>query len=453
MIKRFILSFVLSLLFLVAHYAHTDAKEAMLVDFERGFIPCSEINNLIGFRKADKWRGSIVNDGAEGTETSALFTFQVPEEQSSVNKDLFFQGKVRRMYLATKRPVYEAGGLNALSFWVKLEPDSLLINRGKREKTFGIWTYHWEYGDEHVGGKSNKGNATDSMMHGYANFGFNEKAAGKWVNVVLTPSAFKQSRYYYHFYAARGTTDELEFFPTVRQLQFHIFPKITKEENIQIDQLKMLYIKPVAVFKEDFFKARVSKNAGDVRVPVVIKNSTNKDRKYRVFISSFIGVHRSVLYGAHTLTNGFQAPRRMQYAAGGDGGIGVAELINSEGVSISEKYQEIAIGAGQSWKGELVHHIKPEMVGQARAIKSKKYRFVAKRNTLTTSVIVWDPYDESVNAMEYLDILPSNSDDGKHEPPPGFPVQKRPPEGWRSKDIPINQVGGYFVSVITLDKN
>jgi hypothetical protein len=90
------------------------------------------------------------------------------------------------------------------------------------------------------------------------------------------------------------------------------------------------------------------------------------------------------------------------------------------------------------------------MLGRTKGIRAKKYKVYAKRNTLTTSVIVWDPYEESVNEMSYLDVLPSNADDGKHSSPPGFPSQKKPPKGWRSKDIPMNQVGGYFVSVIQL---
>src|SRR4030042_1085646 len=125
------------------------------------------------------------------------------------------------------------------------------------------------------------------MMHGYSNFSFTEKAAGKWLRVILTPSAFQQSRYYYHFYAARGTTDNLKFFPSVRQLQFHIFPEITKETEIHIDQLKLIHLPPTATFNEDFFKTKVSKGIGEFEVPIIIQNPTDKDRRYRAFISSF----------------------------------------------------------------------------------------------------------------------------------------------------------------------
>lgn len=71
-------------------------------------------------------------------------------------------------------------------------------------------------------------------------------------------------------------------------------------------------------------------------------------------------------------------------------------------------------------------------------------------DTLTTSVIVWDPNDQSTKEIDYIEVNPHNSDDGNHPPPPGFPKQKRPHEGWRSENIPLNQAGGYFVSVLQL---
>ena len=352
------------------------------------------------------------------------------------------------MYLATNRAEYDEHGPNALSFWIKVKNGSVFINEEKN--TLGVWTYHWEFGDEYVGGKSNQGLATDSMMHGYSNFSLREKAAGKWVKIILTPSAFQQSRYYYHFYAGRGTTDGLQFFPSLRQLQVHIFPEIMKETELQIDQLKLVYLQPTAIFQEDFFKKKVSKDIGDFNVPVTIKNPTDKERRYRVFISSFLGAHRNVLYGAHTLTDSFAPPRKLQSEVGGDGGTGAVEMVDDTGDSVIEKRKEIVIPARGEWKGSLVHHIKPEMLGPIKQVTHADYVFHARRDTLTTSVIVWDPNDKSVGDMDYVKVLPSNADDGLHASPPGFPKQQRPPEGWRSEDIPINQVGGYFVSVIQL---
>jgi hypothetical protein len=422
----------------------------VLADFESG-IPCSECGDEAGFRRQDIRRAFLVNDGAEGSKKSAALKLRPGTGDTPVMKDFFFQSRVRRMYLATNNTVYDEKGPNALSFWIKLNPGSALIGNGiEMKNTFGVWTYHWQFGDENVGGSSNEALATDSMMHGYGNFLFNRKAAGKWVRVVLTPSAFQLRRYYYHFYAARGTTDDLEFFPSLRQIQLHIDSEIKTQEEIRVDQIKLIYLEPTAVFKNNYFTDTVKKDAGDVVVPLTIENPTGRSRKYRVFISSFIGVNRDALYAAHTLTDSFEPPRMMQADAGGDGGVGAAELIDETGDSVIEKGKEIAISAGSVWKGKLVHHIKPEMLGRNRVIYSQGNEFLSRRDALTTSVVVWDPYDDTAGAMDYIETLHTNADDGAHKAPPGFPRQKRVAEGWRSGDIPINQAGGYFVSVIKL---
>ncbi|NOY45291.1 MAG: hypothetical protein GXP50_07555 [Deltaproteobacteria bacterium] len=73
-----------------------------------------------------------------------------------------------------------------------------------------------------------------------------------------------------------------------------------------------------------------------------------------------------------------------------------------------------------------------------------------RRDTLTTSVIAWDPDEPSSPGMEWIRVAPSNADDGRHRPPPGFPPQERPPEGWRSRDVPPDQAAAYLVTEITL---
>jgi len=325
-----------------------------------------------------------------------------------------------------------------------------VVARKKGNKnTLGVWTYHWKYGDMGVGGKSNTGLATDSMMHAYSNFRFGENAAGKWVKVILSPSAFQQCRYYYHFYAARGTTDDLKFFPSVRQIQFRIFPRLEKEEDFQIDQIKLINRQHTAIFEKGFFEGKISKDVGDFSLPVMLRNPTNKDRKYRVFISSFLGVEREVMNKAVSLTDSLKPARKMQRAGGGDGGIGAAELKSEKDKSLKGK--EIFIPAGGIWRGKLVHHIKPRMLGKERVIRHGEYEFYVRRDTLTTSVVVWDPEDSSIGEMNYIKVKPDNSDDGNHPAPPGFPKQFRPPKGWRSEDIPLNQVGAYFVSVLHLE--
>jgi hypothetical protein len=439
---------VICLYLLITSFPSYANGEVTLADFEYE-IPCSEQGDPLGFRKKDVMRAKIVPGGTEDTKKSALINLAPSGRKFKGQKDLFFQGSVRRMYLATKSTNYNEYGPNALSFWMKVNPDSVLVTNDEKN-TIGVWTYHWRPGDTYVGGKTNQELATDSMMHGYSNFYFTEKDAGKWIHILLTSSAFQQSRYYYHFYAARGTTDDLRFFPSLRQLQFHFFPKVMKREGIQIDQLKLIYLKPNVVFERDFVTESVSGKSGDVAVPVTLKNQTERDRKYRVFISSFLGVHRDVLYNAHVKTDSFAPPRKMQKLARGDGGLGVVELIDKSGNSMIKLQREIFIPAGGVWQGKLIHHIKPEMLGPVKVMKFKKDTFTFRRDTLTTSVIVWDPYDDRIGSMNKINILPSNADDGNHPSPPGFPRQKRPPEGWRSEDIPTDQVGGYFVSVIQL---
>ncbi len=420
-------------------------QEITLVDFERG-IPCSHEGDAIGFRRQDKLRCRVVEGGAEGSGKSGVFKI------GPGYKDIFFQGNVRRKYLATKNAKYIENGPNVLSFWVKLPPDSILIDgieEIKNKNTLGVWTYHWKYGDMGVGGKSNMGLATDSMMHGYSNFRFNEKAAGRWVKVILSPSAFQQCRNYFHFYAARGTTDNLKFFPSLRQIQFRIFPRLERKEDFRIDQIKLIYREPTAIFEKDFFEGKISKDVGDFSLPVTLKNPTNKDKKYRVFISSFLGVEREVMNKAVSLTDRLRPARIMQRAVGGDGGIGAVELKSENGKSVMEK--EISIPAGGIWKGKLVHHIKPSMLGRQVSVKHGDLKFHVRRDTFTTSVIVWNPEDAGTQEMDYITVRPDNSDDGNHLAPPGFPKQHRPPEGWRSEDIPLSQVGAYFVSVLHLE--
>lgn len=430
--------------------------EVVLVDFETR-IPCMHDGDVVGFRKYDKPHCRIIQNGAEGTTGSGEFTI------GPRYRDIFLQGKVRRMYLATKSSKYLDQGPNALSFWVKLPAESSLLSsvrpikvkgkvvgrRGGNKNTLGVWTYHWRHGDMGVGGKRNDSLATDSMMHAYSNFRFREEAAGRWINVVLTPSAFQQSRNYFHFYAARGTTDDLSFFPSLRQLQFRIFPKLEKEEVFQIDQIKLIYREPTAIFEKDFFEGSISRHVRDYSLPVTLKNPTKKDRKYRVFISSILGVEREIMNQAVSQTDSLKPARKIQAAVGGDGGIGVVELSSEKKTSLMRK--ELFIPAGGSWRGKLIHHIKPKMLGKQKIVKYGDFEFYARRDTLTTSVIVWDPYDESSSEMDYIEVNPDNSDDGKHSGPPGFPKQRRPPKGWRSEDIPLKQVGGYLVSVLHLE--
>ena len=431
-------------------------NEVMLADFEKK-IPCSDEGDSVGFRRKDKERARIVEGGTEGSSRSCIF------KMGPNNDSVFLQGSVRRMYLATRSTKYIQKGPNILSFWVKIPSSSLLINKvdeidGKVQSkgtifknTLGVWTYHWRYGDMGVGGPKNVGFATDSMMHGYSNFSFNIKAVNKWVRVVLSPSAFQQCRDYFRFYAARGTTDDLGFFTSLRQIQFKILPAMEREEDFHIDQVELKYQEPTAIFEKGFFRGEVStKKVGNYSIPVVIKNPTNKDRSYRVFISSFLGIRREVLNRAFSLVDSLAPMREMQYMVNGNGGVGAVELTTEYGKPIIKDEQEVFIKAGGNWNGTLVHYIKPQMLGEVEKVSYNDFMFYPRRDTLTTSVLVWDPQDYGTKEMDYTDVEPDNSDDGIHSSPSGFPKQYRPPEGWRSEDIPLNQVGGYFVSVIHL---
>jgi hypothetical protein len=74
--------------------------------------------------------------------------------------------------------------------------------------------------------------------------------------------------------------------------------------------------------------------------------------------------------------------------------------------------------------------------------------FTVRRDTLMTSAIFWDP-DEPRLSDPAVVFIGSNADAG-HPAPPGFPAFRDPPSGWHSTDVPPDQVGGSFVSVLRL---
>lgn len=406
-------------------------------------LPCSECGDPVGFRRLDTLFAERVPGGAEQS-CSSLRVALTPGKT-----DLFFQGRVRRMYLSTQSESYVPEGPNAFSFWVRL-PESSSLTASRPRKAFGVWTYHWRPGDPVVGGKDNQSLATDSMMHGYAYFSFDPRIAGRWVRMVLSANAFQICRYYYHFYAGQATTDDLAFFPSLRQLQFYFSADRAAAEHLQIDQLKMIRREPTARVDEPYWEKTLPADAGIIRRAISIQNPTRKDRSYRVFISSFIGVNRGVLHEAFARVDDFAYTRRMQAQARGDGGTGVVDLQDAAGRSVLSAAREIDIPADGLWKGELVYHLRPEMLGPVESIDLKGRAFPYRRDTLTTSMIIWDPHDPESHGLSGIHVFPSNADDGAHQAPPGFPVQTRPPPGWRSEDIPVDQVGGSFVSVLRL---
>jgi hypothetical protein len=128
----------------------------------------------------------------------------------------------------------------------------------------------------------------------------------------------------------------------------------------------------------------------------------------------------------------------------------VVRLVTEDGRQIGPG-REIVIPAGGTWQGALRHHVKPQMLGPEINLQDQDKVFTARRDTLTSSIIVWDPDDPGQGLARFIKTRPSNADDAKHKVPPGFPRQIRPEQGWRSEDIPLDQIGANIVTVLTLE--
>ncbi len=410
----------------------------VLADFEQG-VPVSSFVQP-GFRPRDAKIAMILERESPVGGKFARFLI------GSDHRDLFFQYAVRWRYLVNGTALYRELPLNCLTFTLRVRNGSPLIDVGKN--TLGVWTYHWAPGDRWVGGKNGRSGTTDSMMHGYANMRLLPGAEGRWVRVELSPSAFRHQREYYHFYAARAVSGELDFFSSLRQLQFRVLANVGNITPLDIDNMAVVRKEATAIFEPDYVAREVPSSEAEVRVPIVLINPTNRARRYRVFISSFLGTSRSELNRAFGEADSVGAPTAVQKAVGGDGGLGVAYLADAKGEPAG--YREIGVAAGGKWKGFLVHRLRPEMLGPSVTVRYRGRKWAVRRDTLTTSVIAWDPDEPSAPGMEWIRVAPSNADDGQHRPPPGFPPQERPPEGWRSEDVPPDQVAAYLVTEITL---
>src|SRR6056297_3625429 len=252
------------LCFLFLHLPHASAasiQDIILADFEED-IPCSQCGDNLGYRSKDVSSATLVADGAAGTGHSARFLFDSP------NIDLYFQGNVRRKFLATGSQEYRERGHNALSFWIKVPDKSPLLDNMR----FNVWTYHWRPGDMTVGGRNNNSLGTDSNMHGYCDFRLRPEAAGRWVKVVLSAQAFKQARNYYHFYAGAANTDDLDFFASLRQLQIRLKDPQQRPIFLQLDELRLKQLPPTVTAEQDFYQHPVQADGGPVKVPVTLSN-------------------------------------------------------------------------------------------------------------------------------------------------------------------------------------
>jgi len=193
---------------------------------------------------------------------------------------------------------------------------------------------------------------------------------------------------------------------------------------------------------------------GDVTVPIEVGNPGDAARSYRVFVSSTIGVDRHTLESAMHDTDSIATIDDLQGGVASDGGLGAAEVFADNGSgaptgsSIVSAGTEITVPAHGTWKGVVVHHVTPGMVGSQQSIQSQGMTFQVRRDTLTTSVIIWDPNEPRLSDPAVV-FFGSNAD-SSHPAPPGFPAFADPPTGWHSTDVPPDQVGAYFVSVLHL---
>jgi len=145
----------------------------------------------------------------------------------------------------------------------------------------------------------------------------------------------------------------------------------------------------------------------------------------------------------------------LQAAVGSDGGLGAARLFADDGTGkptgsdlLAAGGAGLAIAAGGSLRVVVVHHVTAAMLGPMQTVVNAGHSYAVRRDTLTTSLVVWDPSAARVGDASV--VFTGSNADSSHPAPPGFPAYVDPPTGWHSADVPPDQVGGYFVSVLRL---
>ena len=426
--------------------APASAPAVTLADFETGVIPNSDTGPK-GFRTSDVARGTIIMPGANGTTKAARFSF-------GTDDSLFYQSATRPMYLGGAA-TYDPSLANALQFYLRIPTGSTLL-AASGGLTFSVYTYHWKPGDPWVGANAGA-NLTDSQMHGYGPMRFDPSAADQWIRVVMSASAFDHSRGNYHFYAAQAVVEDLTFFGALRQFQPVFLADTTAmpAPTVDFDELSLVTLPPTAFVCPPSHVASVPAAGGDVVVPLVITNPTTTARTYHAFVSSVIGLDRQTIEVATHDADDVSAVDNLQAAVGSDGGLGAARLFADDGTGkatgpdiLAAGGAGISITAGGSFRGVLVHHVTAAMLGPAQTVMNAGHSYAVRRDTLTTSFVVWDPSSPRVGDTSVV-FTGSNADDS-HPAPPGFPAFADPPAGWHSTDVPPDQVGGYFVSVLRL---
>ena len=420
------------------------APAVPLADFEAGAIPTSDAAPT-GFRGSDVARGTIVTPGANGTTKAARFSF-------AADDSLFYQSATRPMYLGGAA-TYNADLANALQFWIRIPAGSPLL-AASGGLTFSVYTYHWKPGDPWVGTNAGGANLTDSQMHGYGPMRFDPAAADQWIRVVMSASAFDHSRGNYHFYAAQAVAEDKTFFGTLRQFQPVFLADRTGTPTVDFDEFSLVTLPPTASVCPASYAASVPAGGGDVVVPVAITNPTATARTYRAFVSSVIGLDRQTIEVATHDADDVSAVDNLQAAVSSDGGLGAARLFTDDGTGkptgpdLLAAGAGIAIGAGASFHAVVVHHVTAAMLGPMQTVMNAGHSYNLRRDTLTTSMVVWDPLAARVGDAAV--VFTGSNADASHPAPPGFPPFADPPRGWHSTDVPPDQVGGSFVSVLRL---
>ncbi len=417
-----------------------------LADFDSGTIPSSEAGATEGFRNSDVARGTIVMPGANGTADAAEFSF-------STDTSIFFQGNLRPQYL-DGTAIYKPALANALEFWMQIPAGSALLST--TQQTFSVFTYHWKPADPWVGPNTGA-NLTDSQMHGYGPMRFDPAGADRWLRIVMSASAFDHSRGNYHFYAARSIVEDLQMVPAMRQFQpVWTVPVGSGPATVRFDNFQLLTLCATASVAPDSSVQIVSASGGDVLVPITLGNTGDAARSYRVFLSSTIGVDRQVLESAMHDTDSVATIDDLQGGVNSDGGPGAAELFADDGTghpagqSIVAAAAAIPVPAHGTWKGVIVHHVTPGMLGAMTNVMSQGMTFAVRRDTLVTSAIFWDPSEPRLSDSAV--VFTGSNADLSHPAPPGFPAYTDPPAGWHSTDVPPDQVGAYFTSVLHLQE-
>ncbi len=422
------------------------APSLSLADFESGAIPSSDTGPK-GFRASDVARGTIIAPGANGTAKAAQFSF-------ATDDSLFYQSATRPMYLGGSA-TYDADLANALQFYLRIPAGSTLLE-ASGGLTFSIYTYHWKAGDPWVGPNAGA-SLTDSQMHGYGPMRFDPSAAAQWIRVVMSASAFDHSRGNYHFYAAQAVVEDLTFFGALRQFQPVFLADTTAmpAPTFDLDELGLVTLPPTAAVCPRSYVASVPAAGGDVVEPVVITNPTATARTYHAFLSSVIGLDRQTLEVATHDADDVSAVDNLQAAVASDGGLGAARLFADDGAGkptgpdlIAAGGAGIAIPAGGSFRAVVVHHVMAAMLGPTQDVVNAGHSYTVRRDTLTTSLVVWDP--SAARVGDPAVVFTGSNADSSHPAPRGFPAYVDPPMGWHSVDVPPDQVGGYFVSVLRL---